>query len=84
MESLLRVFTTNATFLKELLPFLFREGFHLGKGVYSLQELDGAFTVYGTKGIQSLREILLQRADKLIREPDFLLDESVSVFQEQA
>ncbi len=84
MEPFLRGFTMNATFFKELLPFLFREGFHLSKGVYSLQKLDGAFTVYGTKGIQSLWKILLQSADKLIRVPDFLLDESISVFQEQA
>ena len=81
MKPFLRVFTMKTTFFKELLPFLFREGFHLSKGVYSLQKLDGAFTVYGTKGIQSLGKILLQGTRKLIRIPDFLLDESVSVFQ---
>jgi len=83
-ESLLRILAVDTTFLKELLQFLSGEGFHLGKGVYSLKELDGALTVYGTKGIKCLWEILLEGAGKLVRELDFLLDDFISVLQEQA
>jgi hypothetical protein len=84
IESLLRVLAVDTTLSKKLLQFLSREGFHLGKGVYSLKELDGILTVYRAKGIQRLWEILLECAGELIREPDFLLDESVSVFQKKA
>jgi len=84
VESLLRVLAMNSTFLEELLQLLSREGFHLSKGIYSLKELDGALIVYSTKGIYCLWEILFECVGKLIREPDFLLNESISVFQEQA
>jgi hypothetical protein len=72
VESLLRILAVDTRFLKELLQLLSGEGFHLGKGIHSLKELDGALTVYGTKGIQCLWEILLECAGKLVRELDSL------------
>ncbi len=61
-----------------------RKGFHLLMGVNPLKEFQSAFVVYAAKGVKSLWEVVFKSIGELVREPDFLLNQSISVLQQES
>jgi hypothetical protein len=86
VESLSGIPSVDLTIHKQLLNLFGGArcyGFHLGKGINPFQELQSRLVCYATEHTQSLREVFLESAGQLVREPDFLLHKSVSVLQQE-
>jgi hypothetical protein len=73
-----------ATFIQKLINLLRRKGFHLLMSVNSLEEFQSALVVYAAKGVKSLGEVVFESIGELVRESDFLLNQSVSVLQQES
>lgn len=84
MEYLSGISPVTVAVIQKLFHVFMPKGFHLLEGVYFAQESQSTFAGYAAKCPDSLWEVFFESAGELVRESDPLLNQSVSVLQEDA